>query len=184
MTELEKILDDFGKKLVTDVRQSWDNEKKKKAAKYGTPFNPNSRLNASMSYEVTFRNGSLFMVFSMDDTYVFPEDGRKPAGVSKEGQRSLAEWVRRNGLKFNITQKAKTTTRKIKNKTVKRAYKQMSMEQAIKGVVYVISRKIKERGYDGTRFYSKVINDGRIQKLQQEIFERFNEDIQIVLRTN
>lgn len=184
MTGLESILDAFGKKLVTDVRQSWDEEKKKKAAKYGTPFNPNSRLNASMSYEVTFKDGSLFMVFSMADTYVFPEDGRKAAGVSKEGQRSLAEWVRRNGLKFNITKKAKATTKKIKNKQVKRAYKQQSMEQAIKGIVYVISRKIKERGYEGTRFYHKVINDGRVQMLQKEIFERFNEEIQIILRTN
>lgn len=182
--ELEKILGDFGTKLVEDVRESWMTEKRKKAAKYGRSANENSRLNASMEYEVTYKGDTLQMVFKMADTYVFPESGRNPGGVSKQGQLSLAEWIKRNGMTPQISAKAKKTVKSLKNKTVKKAVKQQSLESKIKGMVYVISRKIKQRGFDGTGFYNKVISDGRVKELQTLINEQFKKDIEIIFKTN
>lgn len=177
---LEKILDEFGIKLVTDTRNSWDRERAKKAAKHGSPVNPNSRLNASMSYNVDYDNDVLFMSFEMSEHYVFPNKGRGTGGVSKEGQRSLAEWIRRNGIEPMIKVKKTSTVKRKRTKPLK----SYSFEQRVKSMVYVMSRKIKEKGYEGTGFWDKVINDGRVEKLRELIKQEIKKDIEIIFKVN
>ena len=182
MSELEEILDAFGKKLVTDVRVSWDNERSKKAAKYGSPVNPNSRLNASMDYETGIDDDTLYMSFTMSEHYVFPNKGRATGGVSEEGQKSLAEWIKRYGILKPLVKKQKAKIRIAKKKG--KSLKTYTLEQRIKSAVYVISRKIKNKGFDGTGFYDKIINDGRVEALRIAVSEQMKKDITIILQTN
>jgi hypothetical protein len=51
-------------------------------------------------------------------------------------------------------------------------------------MVYVISRKIKEKGYEGTGFWDKVIKDGRVEKLRELIKQELKKDIEIIFKTN
>lgn len=176
---LEKILEEFGTTLVNDTRNSWDSERAKKAAKHGSSLNPNSRLNASMSYEVDYDNDVLFMSFKMAEHYVFPNKGRGIGGVSQAGQKSLAEWIRRTGIKPKIVKKTSSVTKKRK-----KPLKSYSFEQRVKSMVYVISRKIKEKGYEGTGFWDKVIKDGRVEKLRELIKQEIKKDIEIIFKVN
>lgn len=182
MTELEQILDSFGKKLVIDVRNSWMAAKQAKASKHGSTLNPNSRLAASMRYDVVYDDKGVSMVFSMDKTYVFPDSGRNKGGVSKDGQASISEWIKRSGIKPKINVKPKATA-KVKRKSIKITGKQ-SYEKQVKSMVYLISRKLKEKGYEGSHFYSKVINDGRLVELRRQIAEQFKKDINVTFSTN
>jgi len=182
VSELENILDVFGKQLVKDVRSSWDAERSKKAAKYGSPVNPNSRLNASMSYETGIDSDTLYMSFQMSEHYVFPNKGRSTGGVSEEGQKSLAEWIKRNGILKPLVKKQKAKIRVAKKRG--KPLKTYSLEQRIKSAVYVISRKIKAKGFEGTGFYDKIINDGRIEALRLAVNEQLKKDITIIFKTN
>lgn len=184
MEGIEKILDDFGKQLVKDVRDSWNAARTKKAAENKSPVNANSRLNASMDYEVEYDDKGVYMVFRMAPHYVWVDKGRKPGNVSREGQKKIGEWIKRNGLTPKLSKPVSTKIRKIKTKSIKKAFKESELEKRIKSAVFLISRKIKNKGYDASYFYSNVINDGRLDKLREQIAKEFKKDINIVFKTN
>ena len=108
------------------------------------------------------------------------DKGRKAAGVSKEGQDSIAKWGKSRGYVGSFA--SKTLEARLKkqseNKTnrKKKALKKPSFDKQVKSFVYVVSRKLRLKGYKGNGFYTEVISDGRLDKLK--------EDLAKVLKTN
>ena len=53
---------------------------------------------------------------------------------------------------------------------------------ARKQFTYLVARKLQQKGYDGNFFYSEIILDGRLEKLQQDIQQALNEEVQIMIK--
>lgn len=178
------LLDEFGKKIVNDVRASYLEKQAAKAAKLGKPFNPNSRLAASMSYEINQTDEGIEMVFKMADSYIYVDKGRAPGPVSKQGQESIARWIKTRGLTPSISNLKKRQIKSIKSRTVKKAVRQISQEKAIKSLVFVIARKLKAEGYDATHFYSVIEKDGRLEEIKTKVLDEIKKPFSVVFKVN
>lgn len=179
MDGVDIILNNFGTKLVTDLRQSL-------VAK-GVTFGGGgqSKLSGKIRFEIkrTFK-GIVFNLVMPDYSY-YVDKGRKPGKVSKEAQKNISEWAKRKGIvgKFQsenlITRQKAQESSKRKLKTLKK----LPFDVALKSLTFLISRKIDVKGYKGNSFLTDVINDGRIVRLQKDISEALKKQIIIDLKT-
>jgi hypothetical protein len=165
-----RVLEFFAIKLKEDIQHELVEVMKKKS-KNG--FSGDTRLGASIRIEYLQKGDEIYgFNLYINDYYYWVNKGRKAGkGVSKEGQEKLAMWVKTRGL---IPQIAKRTDKRIKK---------LSMDKRIKSFVFVISQKIKKKGYEATHFFDKVINDGRVPKLLDYIKEAYQQELDLEIRS-
>lgn len=184
---VQEILDDFGVKLVTDVRTSLEQKQKEKASRYGSPYNSNSKLAASINFTIKNTSGSIVFEFKMADYFEFVDRGRGAGNVSKDGQSSIYKWIRNKGIDPRPIIQGMIDKQKMKNppkkkRNVKRKAKKLTYDNARKQFTFLVSRKLKNKGYDGNFFYSEIILDGRLEKLQEDIKLAMNEEVEILIK--
>lgn len=180
------ILDDFGWKLVEDVQSNLKHKQQEKAARYGTPYNPNSRLVNSVKFFINEKSGSVVFELRMADYFHYVDRGRGRGNVSEAGSDSIRKWVKGKGLNpvkiitdMREKYKAKNppkTNRKWTKKPVK-----LTFEKALKQFTFIAKRKVENKGYDGNFFYSEIILDGRLDKLKEDIQKEMNTNIEILI---
>lgn len=170
---VQRILDEFGVKLKKDTQKSYREAQKKKASRYGTPYNENSSLDASIVYTVKETDNAVVFQLKMNDYWSFIDGGRKPTknGGSGKVKSNIEEWIKRKGIN------AKKVLEKYgaKPKTYDKAKSQLA---------FLIARKIHRKGFEGTRFYTKVINDGRLETLKLDLQTEIKKDIIIEINGN
>jgi hypothetical protein len=180
----ETILNEFGKKLVDDVRTNLVKKQQEKAARYGTPYNHNSKLVASVNFEVFNKSGSLMFELTMADYFEYVDRGRKPGGVSEAGQKKIAYWIKVKGLNpVKIMSEMRAEARsKAGTKGAYKPRKKLTFEKATKAFTYLVARKLSRFGYDGNFFYSEVILDGRMEQLKIDLEKELNEEIELLIK--
>lgn len=173
--DIDKLLIEFAEVTVNDVRANLD-----KAVNYGG--NP-SRLSAKINYIPPKNIGDKIVLQIVMPEYGFILDkGRGVGPVSKEGVESIEKWIKRRGLTPKMSKKK---TELVKNRKTPKPVKQLNREKAVKQFAFAIAKKIKQKGHsqpyksEKLGFWSKVINDGRIDELQQKISEIVKTDILI-----
>jgi len=171
--EIDKLLIDFAEVTVNDVRANLD-----KAVNYGG--NP-SRLSAKINYIPPTNLGDKIVLQIIMPDYGFVLDkGRNAGNVSKEGVESIEKWIKRRGLTPKMSKKR---TELVRNRKTPKPVKQQNREKAVKQFAFAIAKKIKQKGHaqpykeQKLGFWSKVINDGRIEELQNRISEIVKTDI-------
>ena len=137
-----------------------------------------SRLWASIKpMPAIYEGGGITIKLVMNDYWVFVNEGRNPGNVSAEGQSKLAEWSATRGFAekirisdFNLRTKIQNDA-KAKNANRKKwtKLKKMPFEQAKKAAAFLIARKLKSKKLEPTYFFDEVINDGRTEKLKEDI---------------
>lgn len=163
---VERILENFGVRLVKDVRKSYNTEQKKKASRYSASFNENSKLEGSMKYVIKETDTAIELDFLMNDYWVFVDKGRKKGPVSRKGQRLISDWIKRKGINAqNIIQQ------------ITESKKKPTYAKAVSQLTFLIARKKKYNDTEGTNFYTKVINDGRLNDLKEELRVGIKKDI-------
>jgi len=165
--EIDKILVEFGESTVNDVRANLD-----AAVSYGGQA---SRLSAKINYIPPRNvNGAIVLQVTMPTYGFILDQGRGPGNVSKEGIASIEKWIVRRGLKPKMSE---VRTKMSKDRKVAKPIKAQNREKAVKQFAFAIARKIQKKGhsqpYKDTKlgFWSKVINDGRLDELTQRISE-------------
>jgi hypothetical protein len=182
---VEAILNEFGLKLVKDIKSNLQEKQKEKSSKYGTPYNPNSNLVASVDMNITIKANSYMFELKMADYFDIVDRGRRAGAVSKEGQKSISNWIKRKGIDVKSIISDMREKAKLKNPpktTRKRKTKKLTYEVARKQFTYLVSRKVKMDGFLGNHFYSEIILDGRLEKLQKDIQDDLNNDIEIIIK--
>jgi hypothetical protein len=172
MIPIEIVIDEFGNKLVEDLRASL----KKKGVMYQTQ---ESKLAASIRFRTLPKGDSIVFQLLMPDYAEIRDKGRKPGPVSKEGKKIIGECGNRKGMigKFSenelINRKKKQDEAKARNKNRKvwKTLKKQPFNKAKEAFAYVVSRKIAKKGYKGNNFFTDVINDGRIDELKKDLIE-------------
>lgn len=175
----ESFIELFAENLKRDLQ---DNLKEKLLAKSKGGFSGDSRLGASIRIVYT-TEGTLLTGFELwlNDYYQWVDEGRQPGNVSREGQQSIAMWVKSRQLVGQASTRSKKQVKSLKNKKVKKAVKQVNFEKLVQRIVYPIVKKITKFGYKGNFFFSEVVNDGRLDKFKQRLSEAYGQEIQIVL---
>lgn len=163
----------FGQKLLEDLNESL---KRKMSAKSKTGFSGDTRLGASIRIAYLDNQDEVFgFELYLQDYYKWVNEGRKAGkGISREGQEKLKKWIKSRGIKPSVK-----SIRTIKNKQIRKGVKQITEEKLINKMVFAISKKIKEKGYEATYFWDEVINDGRVEKFQTYLKEQYRIDFQL-----
>jgi hypothetical protein len=102
---LNRAFELFTTKLVSDLR---DNLKTKLKAKSKKGHSGDSRLGASIKVKY-YESGGVIYGFQllMNDYYYWVNIGRDKGGVSQEGQKNIARWIKTRGLQPAISDKSK-----------------------------------------------------------------------------
>lgn len=174
--EVEDILSEFGENLQKDLQQSL----RDKGVKFG---GGDSKLSANIKFTVDQINDGISFKLSMPEYAEAVDKGREAAGVSVEGQASISNWAKRKGIvgKFANDTLSNRLAKQAQNKTnrKKKTLKKPSFEKSLKALTFLISRKLKHKGFEGNHFYSEVVNDGRLDKLKQDLAMVLKENIEI-----
>lgn len=161
--QIIKTLNDFGKSFVTDLRDNLLSKEKS---------NTKSKLSGSIKQVNTvFKDDTFTLKIELNDYYKYVDKGRNKGGVSKEGQEKIGEWGASRGYigKFQ-------TERIVKGERQVRK-KKLSFEKAKKQFIYLVSRKIKMKGYKGNNFYSEIAEDGRFELLTKQLSDLLSKNI-------
>lgn len=151
------VLENFGQKLIADVRQSLDSKGK----------NATGRLNQSLSFDLKIMGSEFTFSFAMADYWRYVDEGVNGSqtayntphkftgsGLDKEKKfKELVKWVR-----------------------VKSVFGGLDTKDA-EGLAFGIMKKQRKFGIKPSNFYSDVINDGRLIELQAALERAATNDI-------
>lgn len=181
--DIEKVLNDFGLKLVIDTKSNLKKKLDERAARHGGK-SVKSRLEQSVNSEIVYSNGSINLIVKMNDYWNIVDGGRNASNVSAEGQAKIAEWSATRGVAEKIrisdlqARLQKQSLSKHKDKLKK--LKKMPFERAKKvSASFLIARSLKKKNLEPTNFFSEVIKDGRVDELYSALTDIFATDINI-----
>jgi len=177
--EILKELEDFGTSLKDDTQQSL----RDKGVTFG---GQDSKLSNKIRFVIKQSNGGITFNLLMPQYGLAVDDDRKAAGVSQDGQKNISSWIKRKGMvgKFaNDTLQARLK-KQAENKTDRKKKKLVkpSFEKSLKALTYLVSRKLKQKGFKGNHFFTKVVNDGRIKALQDRLSKLIKTEILIQIK--
>lgn len=116
--------------------------------------NASSSLQQSIKFDVTILGSAFVFSLSMSDYWKWVDEGRKPG--KRPPLEPIKQWVRTKaafgGLNIKGTKEADS-------------------------VAFLIARKIGKFGIKPSNFYSDVINDGRVEALEEELTKGFGNSI-------
>jgi hypothetical protein len=165
--EIDKILADFAEKTINDVRTNLD-----AVVNYGGQM---SKLSKNVTYIPPRNvNGAIVLQVTMPEYGFILDKGRGAGNVSKEGIASIEKWIVRRGLKPKMSE---ARTKMSKDRKVAKPIKTQNREKAVRQFAFAIARKIQKKGHSQPYkdqklgFWSKVINDGRLDELTKRISE-------------
>lgn len=180
MIPIETILEDFGEKLVNDLRAAL----KANNVGYG---GQDSKLAAKINYKVKQTTRGITFKLHMPDYWEFVDSGRDPGPVSKKGIEKIGEWARAKGIvgkyqdkelqeRIERQNQSKQNAKKFsKQGKIDRAVrkwktlKKMPFNRAKKQLAFAIASKIHKKGYEGNNFLTDTINDGRLDTLATDL---------------
>lgn len=126
--------------------------------------------------------GNVFsMELLMEDYWKFVEDGRKPG--KQPPLESIMKWITDKGINLGaFSTRRKKTIKALKNKTIRKGFRQRSKDSLRKSLAFLIARKIGKRGIKPTHFLSKVVNETWVTQLKEDIGKALKKDytIQII----
>lgn len=167
--QLHDILYKFGWDMVDDLKKS--------ANKLHKPKNGNdTALAGTIKFQIYGKGFEKGAHFTMADYWEYAEYGRRSGKMPPIN--AINDWIVANHLVDEFYKN------KPKPKTAK-GLKNLTFEKKLKTVSFLIRRAIAKKGtikrfqYKGSNFASKVLLDGRITKLEEEIAEKIG--LQIVV---
>lgn len=180
--EIIALLGEFGKNITIDLKSNLRKKLDERAARTlaKSKFKDKSikkltsRLEASiLANPVKYVDGGLVFTLSMNDYWEVVDKGRKAANVSKEGQSKIQEWSATRGvaekLRISDLEYRKEKQSKSKSKRKLKTLKKMPFDRAKKAASFLIARKLKKNKLEPTNFFTLIKNDGRLEKLQEDI---------------
>lgn len=187
--EIIKILNDFNLQLVDDTRNSLQDKLDERASRYGGK-KIRSRLWASVKAPpAIYQNGKVSSKLVMNDYWDVVNDGRRASSVSYEGigngQDKIAEWSATRGLaeKIRISDlQARKQKQSLSERKGLKTLKKMPFERAKKAAGYLVARSLEKKKLEPTYFFDEVIEDGRMDKLKEDIAIAFKKDVLIEVR--
>ena len=182
--KIDKLLKEFGIKLNDDTRSSLKKALDERAEKHNGRKRT-SRLEASIKPIVESTGSSIKLTLNMNDYWAVVNDGRSPNDVSEEGQDKLVAWSALSGLaeKIRISDLEQRKQRQsLSERKNLKTLKKMPFDRAKKAAGYLVARSLQKKSLDPTHFFDEVINDGRLQELEEGIAKILATEVLIDIR--
>jgi len=164
------VFNRWGVKLVRDTKKAIDD------AIANDGGGQNSNLSGSVDYKVLSKGNEIWFQLTMNDYWKFVDkgvDGTKQSWGSKYkfkgkniNQQAVLKFIKKRHLRIEISQSRKTSIKGVKNKGIKKAYKQMSLDAKRRSLAFVIGKSIAEKGLKPTHFMDEVITEERKNELK------------------
>lgn len=139
------------------------------AIKNETPVGVSGHLRQGIRGEVlAFNHGVIATTGSGSKYGEIVERGRRPGPVSKAGQENIERWVRRK-IRPHVLAVNRTTRRITKQVTTKGKRGGNPRERIIKQVAFLVTRKIREKGFKGKFMFQKA--EDRLKPRINSLFE-------------
>ena len=164
---IAEIVAVWGNKLTEDITESLGNKDMIASGVTAQSFKPSVKI------------GEDFVEFTLEAPtyYDVLDKGGKRWTEKQPPVDSIISWMRTKGIQATISKKKTTLTDTLKNKKVKKAFKQESQLDANKGMAFGIAANIKKNGmikrfgYKGSNFYSEVVNEKAFLELRKTIIK-------------
>jgi hypothetical protein len=167
-TEVNKVLNKFGKYMVTQSRANLSRKDK----------NVKKKLYNSLKYSVITNKRSFSFSFEMEDYGKFQDLGVKGATSSQKAPQSPYRFGSGTGRKGGLTQGIKewVNARRFQFRD-RQTGRFMSYEQT----AFLITRSIYNKGIEPSRFFSRPFESG-FAKLPNELIEAYGLDLENFLK--
>lgn len=143
----------------------------------------------SVTAQVRVYGQMVSLEISMEDYWKFLEQGVNgtSAKVGSEfsfkkkniKQSAMLQFMKNRGIKAELTAKKTTQIKGLKNKTVRKSVKQVSMETARKNLAFVLGRHIAKYGTKPTHFASEVMEGDLAEQFQRSLTESVGRQIRV-----
>jgi uncharacterized short protein YbdD (DUF466 family) len=124
---------------------------------------------------------SVVMEVSMADYWKYVENGRRK-GAKAPPQDAMLNFIRDRGIKVELSALRKKKISGVKSKKIKKAYKQMSVQQKAKSLAFVLGQSIKRKGIKPTHFLAEALDGGVVEDFKKELFSALGREIQIEIK--
>jgi hypothetical protein len=183
--KIKELLDDFNEKLVIDTRESLQSKLDERAAKHNGK-KVKSRLWASVKAPpAIYDKGLIKSKLLMNDYWAVVNDGRRASNVSEEGQEKIVAWSATRGLaeKIRISDlEARKQKQSLSERKNLKTLKKMPFDRAKKAAGFLVARSLKKKALEPTHFFDEVLNDGRVDKLRNDLAELVKTEFTIEIR--
>lgn len=154
MLNVQKELDNFGKRVVKLAKINVG------ARRNGKVIDSSGTLRQSLDYNLeVFKTGNFYFSIEMEDYGVNVDKGRKPGSMPPTSP--ILQWIKRKPVRLRDLK----TGSFIKQ-----------TESKLKGLAFVIARKIKEKGIKETLFLTAPFEQ-EFKKLSDDLLDAFALDI-------
>lgn len=180
-SEIKQLLDNFGIQLAKDLEVSMN-----KALKDGSKFGRVQQAGLQFNPKVKVDNSGYTLNINASDWYwqiiEYGRNGKKKKWHSRPGAKSnpkappadvILDWIKKTGIKPDGVKSLKGS----KNKSALKTSNKNKYEQ----LTFLIQRKIGNFGIKPKPFKDRVIEDGRVEKLQQELSNLIGNEITLQL---
>lgn len=129
------------------------------------------KLFQSIRFDIKIFGSSYIFQIIMEDYWDYVDKGIKGSESSSLAPNSpyqykdkiakvseIERWITQKGIKVEISKNKSDIFKKLKNKTVKKSFRQKSILSQRKSMAFGIATNIKKHGVKPTNFYSDVIN--------------------------
>lgn len=140
------------------------------------------KLIQSIDVDIEVEGTKVSFTLKMEDYWKWVDMGRRK-GSKQPPIDAILNFIKVRGLKNDVSKLRKKKIKNVQNKTIRKAYKQISAEAKRKQLAFLIARGIKQHGIKPTYFFSDVINEELYLKMKQDISTAIGKDIQIHFQT-
>lgn len=129
------------------------------------------KLFQSIRFDIKIFGSSYIFQIMMEDYWDYVDKGVKGSESSAKAPNSpyqykdkiakvseIERWITQKGIKVEISKSKSDVLKKLKNKTVKKSFRQQSVLSKRKSMAFGMATNIKKYGVKPTNFYSDVIN--------------------------
>lgn len=149
----------FGKAFVDALGKSLPREK-----------DASGELRKSIRFQIKIFSEYYSFNLLMADYYKFVDEGRKAGKGAPPAE--IMKWLSISRVRSKLNRNPKSIFR---DKKGLKDYK-------IKGLAYIINRKIKQKGIKPTYFFTDVFEDGRIEQLKRDLSIALKKDVLVSIK--
>jgi len=172
--EIKQVTDNWAVKLSTDLLDSLN-----KALKEGGSTNPQTSALQFNPVITTTNDGVKVQIVSNYDYWYWVEYGRKK-GKQPPSEAFGKKWQN----KLNINANKVIAEINLKRNGLSKKPKKLNYDKSVKTLAFLIARSIGKKGYKARPFIDRVINDGRVNDLAEQLASVIGKNLVIELDIN
>lgn len=163
---VSEVLKKFGKEFVDALYKSLGDK------------DASGKLRESIRIQIKIYGQNYSFNILMEDYYKWVDEGRKPGTWPNIGK--LEEWAKLPNVRSRLFNNP--NYKKFLFKAKGKAPKTFTTDKSLKRIIGLKAGSIKKYGIRPTHFFTNVLEDGRVEKLQSDLRKALKKDIIVTIK--